>query len=98
MSIVSIVASIVSIAANTLFYVFWARIVLDFVRQLRRDWKPRGFWLAVSVTILAITDPILRVARRVIKPVRVGQVQVDLAVFVVMVLLLVIAGIMAFLI
>lgn len=97
MSVVSIVATVVAFAANTLFYIFWARIVLDFVRQLRRDWKPKGFWLAVSVTILAITDPILRVARKVIKPVRVGQVQVDLAVFIVMVLLLVIAAAMTFL-
>jgi YggT family protein len=78
------------IAAIVLFYVLWARVVLDFVRQLRRDWKPKGLFLAISVIILSITDPTLRAARRVVKPIRVGGAMLDLAMLVVMVLLLVV--------
>lgn len=85
-----VVAFVVYIAANVLFYVLWARVILDVVRQVRRDWKPTGFWLAVSVAILTLTDPILRVARRVVKPVRVGGAMLDLSMLAVMALVLVV--------
>ena len=85
-----LVALVVYFAANVLFYVLWSRVILDVVRQVRRDWKPRGFWLALSVAILTVTDPILRVARRVVKPVRVGGAMLDLSMLVVMALVLVV--------
>lgn len=85
-----VVAFVVYIAANVLFYVLWARVILDVVRQVRRDWKPTGFWLAVSVAILTLTDPILRIARRVVKPVRVGGAMLDLSMLAVMALVLVV--------
>ena len=72
MVIVSILAWIVHTAALVAFYVLWARIILDFVRQLRHDWRPTGFWLLVSVWLLRVTDPPLRFTRRFVKPVRIG--------------------------
>ena len=82
MPIVSILAWIVHTAALLAFYVFWARIILDFVRQLRRDWKPSGFWLVLSVWLLRVTDPPLRFVRRFVKPVRIGGAMLDLAMLV----------------
>ncbi|GAA2174993.1 hypothetical protein GCM10009846_23090 [Agrococcus versicolor] len=85
-----LVALAVNVAANVLFYVLWSRVILDVVRQVRRDWKPKGFWLMVSVTILTLTDPILRVARRIVKPVRIGGAMLDLSMIAVMALVLVV--------
>lgn len=85
-----VVALVVYFAANVLFYVLWARVILDVVRQVRRDWKPKGLWLALSVAILTATDPILRVARRVVKPMRVGGAMLDLSMLAVMALVLVV--------
>ena len=85
-----VVAFAVYVAANLLFYVLWARVILDVVRQVRRDWKPKGLWLALSVAILSATDPILRVARRIVKPVRVGGAMLDLSMLAVMALVLVV--------
>jgi len=87
---VQVVALVVYFAANVLFYVLWARVILDVVRQVRRDWKPKGLWLALSVAILTVTDPILRVARRIVRPVRVGGAMLDLSMLVVMALVLVV--------
>jgi YggT family protein len=87
---VQLVALAVYVAANVLFYVLWSRVILDVVRQVRRDWKPKGFWLMVSVAILTLTDPILRVARRIVKPVRVGGAMLDLSMLAVMALVLVV--------
>lgn len=85
-----IVALAVYVAANVLFYVLWARVILDVVRQVRRDWKPTGPWLALSVAILTVTDPILRAARKVVKPIRAGGAMIDLSMLAVMGLVLVV--------
>lgn len=95
MSFVSILAWIVYTAANLALYVLWARIILDLVRQLRRDWKPSGFWLLLSVWLLRVTDPPLRLVRRVVKPLRVGGVMLDLAMLVLMLALILLIAIIS---
>ncbi|WP_249295879.1 YggT family protein [Agrococcus sp. Marseille-Q4369] len=88
MVLVSILAWVVHTAALLAFYLLFARIVVDLVRQVRRDWRPTGFWLVVSVWILRLTDPPLRFVRRFVKPVRVGGAMLDLAMVVLMLALL----------
>lgn len=88
MEIVSILAWIVHTALLVSFYVFWARIILDFVRQLRHDWRPQGFWLLVSVWLMRLTDPPLRFVRRFVKPVRIGGAMLDIAMLVLLLALL----------
>ena len=95
MPIVSILAWLVYAAANLALYVLWARIILDLVRQLRRDWKPAGFWLVLSVWLLRVTDPPLRVVRRFVKPVRIGGVALDLAMLVLMLALILLIAIVS---
>lgn len=88
MVVVSILAWIVHTAALIAFYLLWARIILDFVRQLRPDWRPKGFWLVVSVWLLRLTDPALRFVRRFVKPVRIGGAMLDIAMLVLLLALL----------
>lgn len=88
MVFVSILAWIVHTAALIAFYLLWARIILDFVRQLRPDWRPKGFWLVVSVWLLRLTDPALRFVRRFVKPVRIGGAMLDIAMLVLLLALL----------
>lgn len=95
MPLVSILAWIVYAIANLALYVLWARIILDLVRQLRRDWKPSGFWLVLSVWLLRVTDPPLRFVRRFVKPVRVGGVALDLAMLVLMLALILLIAIVS---
>jgi YggT family protein len=94
-TIVSILAWILYTAANLVLYVLWARIILDLVRQLRRDWKPSGFWLVLSVWLLRVTDPPLRFVRRFVKPVRVGGAMLDLAMLVLMLALIILIAIIS---
>lgn len=95
MTIVSVLAWILYTAANLVLYVLWARIILDLVRQLRRDWKPSGFWLVLSVWLLRVTDPPLRFVRRFVKPVRVGGAMLDLAMLVLMLALILLIAIIS---
>lgn len=95
MTIVSVLAWILYTAANLVLYVLWARIILDLVRQLRRDWKPSGFWLLLSVWLLRVTDPPLRFVRRFVKPVRIGGAMLDLAMLVLMLALIILIAIIS---
>lgn len=95
MTFVSILAWVVHSALLVAFYVLWARIILDFVRQIRRDWRPTGFWLLVSVWLLRLTDPPLRFVRRFVKPVRIGGAMLDIAMLVLLLALLLLTTIVS---
>lgn len=72
-----------------LLLIFWlmllARLVFDLVQAFARDWRPGGFLLIVLEAIYTVTDPPLKVLRRVIPPLRLGQVQLDLAFLVLLI-------------
>jgi YggT family protein len=71
-------------------FVFWllliARVVIEFIRSFARDWQPRGITVVVLEIILTLTDPPVRLLRRIIPQLTVGAVRFDLSI---MVLLLV---------
>jgi YggT family protein len=74
-----------------LLFAFWllltARIVVEFVRAFARDWRPAGGVAVTLETIYTVTDPPVRLVRRIIPIVRIGGVGLDLSI---MVLLLVV--------
>ncbi|WP_454854642.1 YggT family protein [Promicromonospora soli] len=55
------------------------RLIFDWVQFFARDWRPRGILLVIAEAIYTVTDPPLRFLRRLIPPLRLGQVQLDLA-------------------
>ncbi|PXY19513.1 YggT family protein [Prauserella muralis] len=74
-----------------LLFAFWllltARIVVELVRAFARDWRPAGGVAVTLETIYTVTDPPVRLVRRIIPVVRIGGVGLDLSI---MVLLLVV--------
>lgn len=66
------------------FIVLLARLVFDWVQVFARDWRPRGVVLVVAETVYTLTDPPLKALRKVIPPLRLGQVRLDLAFLVLM--------------
>lgn len=59
-------------------YVLWARFIIDWVMVLNPRFRPRGFWLVVVEVVFSLTDPPLKLIRRVLPPIRLGQVSLDL--------------------
>lgn len=55
------------------------RLVYDVVQMFARNWRPRGIALVLAHVVYSITDPPLRALRRIIKPVRIGSISLDLA-------------------
>jgi YggT family protein len=85
------VFSIVWQVVYLLLYVFWltllGRFVLGAILQYGRWWHPgRGSAAALEV-VWSVTDPPLKALRRVIPPLRIGTVSVDLASLILLVIL-----------
>jgi len=74
-----LVGQILSFVLWVAFIVLIARFVLDWVQMLARHWRPRGLVLVFCEGLYSITDPPLRAVRRVIPPLRLGAVMLDLS-------------------
>jgi YggT family protein len=71
-------------------FAFWLllilRVIIEFVRSFSRDWHPTGLTVVCLEIVMSITDPPVRLLRRLIPQLTVGAVRFDLSI---MVLLLV---------
>lgn len=67
---------------NTLLFIYLlvmlARLVLEYIPIFNREWRPKGFGLVVAEVVYTLTDPPLRLFRRLIPPLRLGPVALDL--------------------
>ncbi|QNF95289.1 MULTISPECIES: YggT family protein [Janibacter] len=75
----SIVRDVLHLVLYVYFLILIGRLVLDWIQVFARQWRPRGVILVVAEAIYTLTDPPLRAIRKVIKPVRIGGVALDLA-------------------
>ena len=82
-------ALLFSIVGFALF-LFWllliARIVVEFIRSFSRDWHPRGFTVVVLETIMTLTDPPVKLLRRIIPQLTIGAVRLDFSIMVLLLL------------
>lgn len=63
------------------------RVVVEWVQVFSREWRPKGVVLVVVEAIYTVTDPPLRFLRRVIPPLSLGPIRLDLAFLVLIVAL-----------
>ncbi len=67
-------------------FVFWllliGRIIIEFIRTFARDWRPTGFVVVVLEAIFTVTDPPIKLLRRLIPSISLGGVRLDLSIMV----------------
>lgn len=61
------------------FLVLIIRLIFDWVQVFSRSWRPSGIVLVIAETVYSLTDPPIRALRRLIPPLRLGGVALDLA-------------------
>ena len=88
-----LVGSILEFILFVAIVVLIARFVLDWVQMLARHWRPRGLVLVFCEGLYSITDPPLRAVRRVIPPLRLGAVMLDLSPMLLLIAIFVLRGI-----
>ena len=79
MTLVSLLASILSSILNLYLLILLVRVVLDWVQLFARQWRPQGPVLVLANLVYALTDPPLRLIRRRVPMARLGGVGIDLS-------------------
>lgn len=78
----------------TVLFVFWllliARILIEVVRSFARDWRPTGALVVGLEAVFVVTDPPVRLLRRLIPTIAIGGARLDLSIMV----LLIVVGIL----
>lgn len=69
------------------------RIVYDAVQGFARDWRPQKLALVLATGVYSVTDPPIKALRRLIPPLRLGGVQLDLAFLVLFILVLILMSV-----
>ena len=62
----------------------WVRFVVDWVQVFARSWQPRGLLLVLLEGVYSATDPPIEALRRVIPPLRLGGMALDLSFLIVL--------------
>ncbi|WP_312719683.1 YggT family protein [Mobilicoccus sp.] len=70
--------SLVSSLLSLYLFVLIVRLVIDWVQVFAREWRPKGVVLVIANVVYGLTDPPLNALRRVIPPLRLGSVSLDL--------------------
>ena len=86
--LLQIVSSILLVFLILLF----ARFVVDWVMVLARSWRPSGFVAAGLEVVYATTDPPLKAIRKVIPPLNLGSIRLDLAFMVLLIVVFLLRG------
>lgn len=63
----------------------WVRFIVDWVQVFARSWSPRGPLLVILEIVYSATDPPIKALRRVIPPLRIGSIALDLSFLLVLV-------------
>ncbi|WP_070378805.1 YggT family protein [Rhodococcus sp. WMMA185] len=67
-------------------FVFWllliSRIIIEFIRTFARDWRPTGVVVIILEAVFTVTDPPVKLLRRLIPPINLGGVRLDLSIMV----------------
>jgi len=76
---VGFVVQLVVIALYIFLLLLIGRLILDYVQMFARSWQPRGVALVAAEAVYTATDPPLKALRKVIPPLRLGSISLDLS-------------------
>jgi YggT family protein len=89
---VALLLQIVSSVLLVFLILLFARFVVDLVMVLARSWRPSGLVAAGLEVVYATTDPPLKAVRKVIPPLNLGSIRLDLGFMVLLILVFLLRG------
>jgi YggT family protein len=63
----------------------WIRLIVEWVQVFARSWRPQGAVLLLLEGVFSVTDPPVRSVRRIVPPLRLGGVAIDLSLMLVLI-------------
>ncbi len=88
-----LIGQLIDLVISAFIVLLFVRLIVDWVQFFARSWVPRGPVLVILETVYSITDPPVKALRRVIPPLRLGGMAIDLSFIVLLVLCYVLLGI-----
>jgi YggT family protein len=76
---VILVGEIIALVLGIFIVLLFVRLIVDWVQFFARSWTPRGPVLVVLEGVYSATDPPVRALRRIIPPLRLGGMAIDLS-------------------
>ena len=81
-----IIGSIIGLVLWLFIITLFVRFVVDWVQVFARDWTPKGPILVALEVVYSVTDPPIKAVRRVLPPIRLGGMGLDLSPLIVLVI------------
>lgn len=72
-------ATVLYLALMVYMLLLLARLVMDWIRAYARDFRPQGLVLVLFELVYTVSDPPVNGLRRLIPPLRIGSVALDLS-------------------
>ena len=85
--------SIISAVLLVFLLLLFARFIVDWVMVLARSWRPDGLVAAGLEVVYTTTDPPLKAVRKVIPPLNLGSIRLDLGFMVLLIAVVVLRSI-----
>ena len=79
----SIVFQVLAIAVFCFLVLLCARVVVGLITSFARNWRPSGPVVVALEGVFTVTDPPVRAVRRVVPPLTIGAIRLDLAFMIV---------------
>lgn len=93
MDVIRVIAAVLNALLLIFILFLLIRLVLDWIPFFNREWRPKGAGLVAAEVVYTVTDPPLKLFRRFIPPLRVGQVAIDFGFAITMLLCFVLLSI-----
>ncbi len=79
----SIAFQVLAIVLFCFLVLLCARVVVGLITSLAREWRPSGPLVVALEGVFTLTDPPVRAVRRVVPPLSLGAIRLDLAFMIV---------------
>ncbi|MBB5831991.1 YggT family protein [Brachybacterium aquaticum] len=80
-----LIAGILYLAVLVYLLLLIARLVLEWIQSYAREYRPKGLALVLFEVVFTLTDPPVKGLRRLIPPLRLGAIALDLSLMILLI-------------
>ncbi|MEY8566714.1 YggT family protein [Corynebacterium sp.] len=73
---------LIALLLRVYWFILLARVIIEMIRSFSRQWRPSRRFALFAEPVFVLTDVVVRPLRRVIPPLRLGGVALDVSVLV----------------
>lgn len=79
------ITSLLILVLDLFKYALFIRLIIDYARIFKPNWRPNSFLISFFEIIYSITDPPMKFVGRFVPPLRLGGVSLDLSFIVLLI-------------